>query len=275
MRALQAILGFITMASVVANVTADEPKASSTTESAQRVFELARKYEFAAGVERSPSYQLNPKPLLVYSNPVRGDVYGNVFVWTAAGRPEVLGAFFDFRNEGKLDSEIHFLSRKETVGFRNGVPFLEPKQAGIEFRDVPEAAPVAISPLERLRQMRKLAGEFTVERNHPEQGRDELRMLPQPIYRYESGNDNPLDGAIFAFVEATDPEAYLLLEADLKKSSGWRFAFARMNIVEFTARHRDRPVWHVDTVSWDTVFDRHHPYAIIREVPGRGLIRTP
>jgi hypothetical protein len=28
-------------------------------------------------------------------------------------------------------------------------------------------------------------------------------------------------------------------------------------------------------VSWDAVFDRQEPYAIVRENPRRGLVRTP
>lgn len=85
---------------------------------------------------------------------------------------------------------------------------------------------------------------------------------------------NVLDGALFVFAEGTDPEANLLLEALGGDTPAWNFSFARMNIVEFRGKHRGREVWHVDAVSWDTVFDRQEPYAIIREKPSRGLVRT-
>src|SRR6267154_77080 len=93
-------------------VTKDD--AAATQDSARRVLELARQYEFFADRDRQTKFELQPKPLLAYSNPVRGDVHGNVFVWTRNGRPEVVGAFFDFRSENKLDSELHTLRERES-----------------------------------------------------------------------------------------------------------------------------------------------------------------
>jgi phage terminase large subunit-like protein len=47
-----------------------------------------------------------------------------------------------------------------------------------------------------------------------------------------------------------------------------------MNIVEFTGFHNGERVWHVNPVNWDTMFDKHEPYAIVRENPRRGLTRS-
>jgi len=270
----QSLASLVVLAVLAPQAVGDDepvPLADST----QRVLELAKKYEFFASSDRKVAYTLRPKPLLSYSNPVRGDVYGNVFVWTLAGRPEVVAAVFDFRSEDKLDTELHLLSRAGSIGVRDGDLFWQPTSAGVQFRPVPEAPRVAQTTTERLRQMRTLAREFTVERNHPEQGKERLRQLPQPIYRYESATDSDPDGAMFVFVEGTDPEAYLILETGGPNNTEWRFAFARMNIVEFHGLHRDAEVWHVAPISWDTVFDRQEPYAIIREKPRRGLKRTP
>jgi hypothetical protein len=66
-----------------------------------------------------------------------------------------------------------------------------------------------------------------------------------------------------------------LLEARGNEKPVWKFAFARMNIVEFWAHRQDQVVWHVDPINWDTVFDKHEPYAIVREQPRRGLSRSP
>jgi len=254
---------------------ADPPASeeSRAADSARRVLELAKQYEFFAEPECQTKLELS-KPLLVYSNPVRGDVHGNVFVWTLAGRPEVIGAFFDFRSEDKLDSELHLLSRAGTVSRREGKVFWSPEQAGTTFQPLADSPPPATTAEGRLRQMRDLARQFSVERDHPEQGKGAVRLLTQPIYRYSSEAAKVLDGAIFAFVEGTDPEAYLLLEATAGEKSAWRFAFARMNIVAFDGLRDGKSVWHVEPVSWDSVFDKHEPYAIIREHPRRGLIRT-
>ena len=63
--------------------------------------------------------------------------------------------------------------------------------------------------------MRDLAREFSGTTQDLEEHRWELRLLPQPLYRYESTDPDVLDGAVFAFVTSagTDPEAILVLEA--------------------------------------------------------------
>src|SRR5262249_4786823 len=156
----------------------------------------------------------------------------------------------------------------------DGKEFWNPRRAGVEFSPVPHAPSLAATPAARLRQMRDLAGEFTVQRDHPEQGKGFMRLLAQPIYRYSRAEAGVLDGAMLAFGEETDREAYLLLEARASDKPEWQFAFARMNIVKLTGAFQEETVWEVDEVSWDEVFDRHEPYAIIREVPQRGLIRS-
>jgi hypothetical protein len=272
-------MGFAKLALLVAMAAApDAPPADEDTgaskESARRVLDLARQYEFFADRERKTKFELQPKPLLTYSNPVRGDVHGSVFVWTRDARPEIVGAFFDFRSENKLDSELHTLATAGIVGWRDGREFWNPMKAGAKFESVPPAAAPAATAAARLRQMRELAGDCTVERDHPEQGKGFMRLLPQPIYRYASPEANVADGGLFVFVEGTDPEAYLLIEARGGGEPHWEFAFARMNIVKFTGAYKGEVVWEVEEVSWDEVFDRQQPYAIIREQPRRGLVRS-
>ena len=55
-----------------------------------------------------------------------------------------------------------------------------------------------------------------------------------------------IDGAIFSFVVATDPEAILLVEAfDDQGKMGFRYAFARFHFWRLTATLGDKPVWDV------------------------------
>ncbi len=267
-------LGLVAILAFLAAEPAETAVSKAARESSRRVLELAKQYEFFGDSPLKQKLDLDPRPLLVYSNPVRGDVYGNVFVWTLHGRPGVIGAFFDFRSEGKLDSELHMLAHPGTVGRRDGATFWSPEKPGVEFQPLPNAPPPAQTPVARLRQMKDFAQRFRVERNHPEQGKGAVRLLPQPIYRYTPQSDDIHDGAIFAFVEGTDPETFLLMDASPPEKPVWRFALSRMNIVPFQAFYEDKPVWSVDDISWDTVFDKQEPYAIIRETPRRGLKRT-
>jgi hypothetical protein len=251
--------------------TVDE--VASNEASAQRIAELADKYEFFTDATKANPLQREPKPILKYTNAIRGDVFGNVFVWTHEGRPEVIGAIFDFRSEDKFDSELHTLARPTIVAVRDEQTFWKPSKPGVTFESLPGAQAPATTATGRLRQMRDFSRDFTVERIHPEQGKESLRVLPQPIYRYSSPEQEVVDGAIFVFVEGTDPETFLLLEATGGEGSKWRFALARMNIVDFSASYQGKKVWSVAPIEWDTVFDGQEPYAIIRENPRRGLVR--
>jgi hypothetical protein len=73
-----------------------------------------------------------------------------------------------------------------------------------------------------------------------------LRLLRQPVYRY-SEKGKILDGALFIFVVATDPECCLLVEAyQDDKGSRYRYAVAPMTIFQLEACYKDRPVWSIE-----------------------------
>src|SRR5579863_5841515 len=149
-------MGLKTVTVIVALVAAPAaPPASeddaASRESVRRVLDLARQYEFSADRERKIKFDLQPKPLLTYSNPVRGDVHGSVFVWTRDSRPEVVGAFFDFRSESKLDSELHTLAGARISGWRDGKEFWNPTKPGVKFESVPGSQAPAATPVARLR----------------------------------------------------------------------------------------------------------------------------
>ena len=106
-------------------------------ESAKRVEELAGRYDFYADTDLKTKVERHKEPLLKYTNPVQGQVYGNVFVWTHQGRPEVIGALFDHRSQGTLYAELHTLARPGVVACRDGKVFLKPSNAGVTFKPVP------------------------------------------------------------------------------------------------------------------------------------------
>ena len=61
--------------------------------------------------------------------------------------------------------------------------------------------------------MRELAAEFRAQDNFWGRGWTALRLLPTPISHYGKTGGTPEDGALFAFVLATDPEIFLFIEA--------------------------------------------------------------
>ena len=82
--------------------------------------------------------------------------------------------------------------------------------------------------------------------------REELRMLPKPLYRAEPGegpgpDSGWIDGGVFGFVQGTDPEAILLLEAVRENGRPrWQYAFARATSAGLEARLDKAVVWAVE-----------------------------
>jgi len=136
---------------------------------------------------------------------------------------------------------------------REGRAVWYPAGAGIELKAMPDAAtPVESAPF-RLSQMRTLAREFRCLFG-PEPNRTEMRLMPQPLYRYESIHTDVLDGAVFAFVRATDPDVLLLLEARrMNGSFEWQYGLARQAASELTVFHKGQEVQKFSKC-WDRVF---------------------
>ena len=100
----------------------------------------------------------------------------------------------------------------------------------------------------------------------------ELRLLPQPLYRYESTDPDVLDGAVFAFVTSagTDPEALLVLEAR-KPAAGcdpvWHYAIARFTDLNLWVRHKGKVVFYrpADSRMTSPQQDPKHRYRVFHD----------
>jgi hypothetical protein len=75
--------------------------------------------------------------------------------------------------------------------------------------------------------------------------RQELRMMPQWLYRYGREGTACLDGAVYSFAMGTDPEAVLLLEAFKSNEDAyqWQFAFVRQTSGALEGRWKKNVVW--------------------------------
>ena len=85
--------------------------------------------------------------------------------------------------------------------------------------------------------------------------KSDLRLLPQPLYRYEPTNKDSqvIDGALFAYVWTggpLDPEVFLVIEARRAASgASWQFAPARFTNREATVKHKGNLVWRAEVGS--------------------------
>ncbi len=197
--------------------------------------------------ERS-AMPMTAKVVLRWTNNTRGSEDGMTVLYLADGRPEAVCCFYPW--EKSLHHEFYSMSRGTLLAKRDGVVVWNPEKPGVRFQPVPSADAPAAMPVARLRQMKTLASQFSSTMlgwRADKTDREPLRMLPQPLYRYDSKRNDVLDGAVFAFVQGTDPESLLLLEA-FKTGNGfeWQFAFVRRTSGELEGRHQESIVWHAD-----------------------------
>ena len=190
----------------------------------ERLLEIYRTeaagYTIYRDASRKEKVELRPEPVYVWTNPVRGGGQdGAVYVWTCRGRAEVLGSFFSYPATGRA-TPVPRVSFALALGARcraqgTHASTWTPQAPGIEIAPIPDAPDPAPSAAQRLSQMRTLTRDFSAS-TKDDQGRSwELRLLPQPLYRYESTDPDVVDGALFGFVTSagTDLEALLVIEA--------------------------------------------------------------
>ena len=209
----------------------------------------AARYRFAPGPDRQDGSGLHPEPLLRWSNPVADEEDAALFLWVRRGRPEAAAQFF-VRKENWMH-EFQSLSPHPFEVRWDGRVVWSPAAPGVRFQALPGVPPPAPSTAERSRQMREIAGTFagSVEFRYAGQSRYELRLLPRPLYRYgERDSGDPVDGALWAFVQGTNPEVLLLIEARRAADSGreWHYALAAMTSYAAEVTRGGKSVWTVD-----------------------------
>ena len=190
--------------------------------------------------------KLVPEPALRWTNTLSRTRDGIVGVWTRGGRPDVVA---QFSGPNVWVYEFCSTSLDPLAMERSGRVVWAPKAPGIHLQAVPNAPAPAATAAQRMVQMRNMAERFEIiDDFHPVYGkpqieRTKLRLLAKPLYRYRA-SDTPVDGALFGWVIATDPEALLMLEAyDTPNGRQWRYALARMTVYGLTAKLDGVEVW--------------------------------
>ncbi len=255
---------------LVLQADAEEPARAPATdvERAEETVRLARAeashYCIVRDADPQAKIELRERPILKWSNPSEGALFGSVVLWTVEGRPEAVASIYRWYDAKKeFHAEFKSLSVHALSTTRDGESAWETGTSDMQFHNLAHDAPPADKEGRRTQQMRDIARRFTADLVHPTKGRNALRLLPQPVYRYEKLPDELLDGALFAFVQGTDPEVFILLEAE-KTAGGarWRYAASRMNMFELHLALDDKEVWSAQALTWNDVSDRHGPYAI-------------
>lgn len=236
------------------------------TAALQLTQQAASKYEFIIENANSDQPKLLAEPVLRWSNPAAGQVHSNVYLWTLEGRPAVVGSLFKwFSPHTHMSHEFQSLAEQPLIGKFDGKEVWKCGEPGLRFATLSDAPRPAAGKPQRLLQMRELARNFTVMKRERDGTIGELRLLPQPIYRYESSQTGVVDGGLFAFVQGTDPDLFLLLE--VREGNGtptWQFAASRMNSVALSLQFKTQTIWQVEVLPWSDVNNHRLSYTSFR-----------
>jgi hypothetical protein len=97
----------------------------------------------------------------------------------------------------------------------------------------------------------------------------DLRLLPQPLYRYEKPEGDVVDGTLFAFVTSagTDPEVVLALEArKAGESLAWHYRAIRFSDSNLYVQHSGKEVWTSIRDDRNQLhFNPDHTYRLLRD----------
>jgi hypothetical protein len=172
-------------------------------------------------------------------------------LWVHNGRPVAAASIYPW--EGKMVHEFDSLSREAKLVVREkGEVIWEPQAAGVEFKAVPNAPAPAKTAAARLRQMKVIAEGYQATMTGWAQDNTDqevLRFRPSPLLRYDLANEkdadpNLLDGGVFAYVQGTDPEVVLILEAiKTEDKTEWQAAFVRATSGGLEVKLGDELVW--------------------------------
>jgi hypothetical protein len=251
---------------VVTSASDDDPASDEAAKKFQAYAkEQAQAYKAFGGKASDRKLTLAEQPILRWTNPLGGrNAHGEVFLWTDNSRPAAVLSLYEYTDTAGVVHEHHeFCSlTREGLSFTSGKVTWNPREAGVEFRPFGVAPAPAVTARQRLTQMRELAGWFTAAKTTREGETRDLRVLPQPVHRYQGEGKELLDGGLFAFVEHTDPEVFLLLEAHLMDGKpAWHYALARMNSIQMSAALREKPVWEASLLPWrDALNRKDKPY---------------
>jgi hypothetical protein len=273
---LRALVLLTLLSGMTGLVRADPPKDDKALAEQFREFAKGEASAYTIRLEGSDRpLTLRPEPVLKWTNPIAGTIFGDVFIWTDQGRPEVVVSIYKFYSPlTHRSNEFHSLALGKVSAARHGTTVWTPSRPGVELKPIPGAGSPADSTSARLRQMRALAQEFTGRQNSRQGVEREMRLLAQPVYRYENTKEDLIDGGLFAFVVGTDPEVLLLIEARRPSGGGapeWRFGAARMNSIDLWLNRGGREVWRASAITWQQGRDASEPYTSFRfeSTPGK------
>ncbi len=228
----------------------------------KQAHEMMKGYEFTLPEHRDIEVRFHSKPLMTWTNPIAGNWEGVVYMWTAEGRPAVIGSPLHHSDRRKMAHHFHQLIDQPLTGLRYGTLVWQTDQSGVTWKPLLDSEEPKTSMVARSLQLRGFARKFSVKKVFQNSIQRDLRLLPKFIFRNEIVEGREvLDGACFVFTQSTDPNVVLLFEAR-KTDNGpkWFYALARLNQFELIVSYEKKEVWRFPFVPFKNRSDPRVPY---------------
>ena len=246
------ILAVLFLFAVTTSISAEDKFQAFVDRANQEVME---ELSIELGPPPKGSGKLDAKsdPILNWSQKRNGYYGCKMHVWERDGRAMALTGTVHWPSNKQMVHEFINLSGEPMFAELDGKLVWDGAQkAVVKWKLLSgEAAPSKSSKI-RLAQMRGLARNFSARAikgapQYEEGSRWELRLVPEPLHRYQPKSGDVVDGAIFSFAQETDPEVVLLLEArrDDGGKLSWYFGGARACAWKLELDYRKKRVWSV------------------------------
>ncbi len=185
------------------------------------------------------------RPFFKYNDGARIIADGAIWAWGDSGRPVAMAKCWKNAN-GTQTCAFSLTSDKQAITFGPQSKTWRPEKTQIQPTELTGApVPEDKAPV-RLRQLKEQARRFTAhEFWNPENDRFELRLLPQPVYRYRDERLKIDDGAIFLLAYDNNPQIILLLEI-LSPAEGkprWQYSLARVSSADLRVHLDGKEIW--------------------------------
>jgi hypothetical protein len=255
---------------------ADEPAPPASAQALAALQQLhqteAGRWQMFLDDKRTRKAEFRAKPIYVWTNPTRSlGQHGAVFVWLTQGRPVAIGSTFSHPEDKRrmLCHEFHSLATDKLRPDHGDAKEQWQPAAAVEMKPLPGAPQPGETPAKRLSQMRAMARDFSAHSIDYQKERWTLRLLTQPLYRYEKPEGEVTDGALFAFVTSagTDPEVIVALEArEVKGELAWHYRPLRFSDSNLFVQYQGDKIWSSVRDDKHTLhFNPDHTYRLIRD----------
>lgn len=215
------------------------------------------------------AFDRTPRSLLRWSNAVRNRAFGDTYIWTHKGCAKAIVSLYVIVDRNLVSAECQSLASKPLEMKRDGQSVWTPKEAGVKWKQLQGVGVPAAKAFQRLVRMNAIARQFKADfapHTSPEEF-TQLRLLPKPLYRYESTDPEVIDGAVYGFVDSTDPEVLLVIEA--REQDGkrfWVYSPARSRHDHLRVYYKNAIVWDQPSLAppWPNMRDPNKPYCSLR-----------